>query len=192
MCNMEPDWLIQRRGTLLVLGQFPGSSDCGYFCGKALSLLYLGNGNAEAIQVSRLDVYRARESYLQLTPQVLTHRHGHSIDLDFSGGFLERTLQLPGYLNHPLGGGRNGTAVWPQMFHYKGADPRYGAAFRTLDGREGHWTAVLGYRFQNRRQEYLVYDPAWIDRCLKWLDVSTLEGAFPSILSIVSTAMPAP
>jgi hypothetical protein len=198
-CNWELDEVIRRSVYLTGLSQFSHpaariSSDCGFFSGMALKLLSVGAGNPETRQVSRRDVYQARERYLNRPqPQrVYTHRHNqwanHQVAIAFLG-----SLGLSGYRNHGVADIQNAD-LWQRMPRYKGRNRRHGIMFNLARGAQGHWAAVLQIRGSGSALEFRIYDSSGIpldpSRSLSWLPLSEAIRRYTGLQSVVSTASP--
>jgi hypothetical protein len=194
MCDLEEQEIIDRQVFLTGLPQFRDSrapsSDCGFFCGMALKLLFDGNGNPEYREVSRREVYEARERYLETSPPLLTHRHDRTLEHHDVAAFLTRGLQWQhSYQNHDV---RTLSDIWQQMPRYKGSDQRYGVMFGFLIGSSGHWAVVLQISGAASQLRFRIYDPSGIpgtpQRSMEWLSSEQAARRYPPIMYVISTS----
>jgi hypothetical protein len=177
-CALELEQDILRVLDLSELFQVPDSADCGYFCGFVLRQLYrrpIFSGLPSGINVSRHDVYLARERFL---PQVTepgntaieTHRHRHALETHQAPRFLS-SLGMHGYgesrsyherrIREALG------LVSPQRRAQ--IQPTFGRgsmmAFIPERGTTiGHWIAFIPIHTVTDRPHFLVYDPRGIQQ----------------------------
>lgn len=191
MCDREPEWLIGRPVFLTGLCQFRGgdrpTSDCGFFAGMALKLLSDGAGNPETREITRREVYAARDAYLGIEPGTGQHGHGHSLDEHNVVPYLQHLGLAMNYHYRDVSGVRD---VWHHMHDYMSPWRGHGLMIRILDRVMGHWATVLALGERDGQAAYHMYDSSGIlgnpERSVDWCSVARSARSYPRVLGVVT------
>lgn len=191
MCDQEPDWQITRSVRLTALCQFRGgtrpTADCGFFAGMALKLLSEGAGNPETRDVTRREVYQARDEYLGIEPSTLQHGHGRSLDDHNVIGYLQHLGLAMNYHYRDVSSVRD---IWRHMHRYLSPWRGHGAMIRIMDRVMGHWATILTTGRRQGQFAFHIYDSSGMplnpERSLDWYPLERAQRGYPRILGVVT------
>lgn len=152
--------MVRHRRPFGLVGQEPGSDDCGYFCGYVLAMLYRSRGEWSRMSMSQADVYEARDRFRRIFPSTMEPANA-PLGLHGEVGQFISALGAPGYRTW---GPRRGLPMDAQTlrkaiddaFDRPPSAPSVGVIVAISNGAAGHFVAIIG----SQEGTWAIYDPA--------------------------------